>query len=167
MSCNIICVQVYNVVIQLFYILYSVYIYYQIIGEFLCYTAYPCCLKFKMNSLKYNEILSSIENHCKLQKTEIAECFLSLQGCSKLEINLLKKKQENRIMDMGKGEERVRCMERVTWKLTLPYVKRQPMGIGCMAQETQTGALYQPRGMGQGRRWEGVPKGRGYRYTQV
>ena len=26
-------------------------------------------------------------------------------------------------MDMGQGEERVRCMERVTWKLTLPYVK--------------------------------------------
>ena len=25
-------------------------------------------------------------------------------------------------MDMGRGEERVRCMERVTWKLTLPYV---------------------------------------------
>ena len=22
----------------------------------------------------------------------------------------------------GEGEERVRCMERVTWKLTLPYV---------------------------------------------
>ena len=30
---------------------------------------------------------------------------------------------ENTLMDMGKGEERVRCMERVTWKLTLPYVK--------------------------------------------
>ena len=26
-------------------------------------------------------------------------------------------------MDMGTGEERVRCMERVTWKLTLPYIK--------------------------------------------
>ena len=26
-------------------------------------------------------------------------------------------------MDMERGEERVRCMERVTWKLTLPYVK--------------------------------------------
>jgi len=26
-------------------------------------------------------------------------------------------------MDMGRGEERVRCMETVTWKLTLPYVK--------------------------------------------
>ena len=30
---------------------------------------------------------------------------------------------ENRLMDMGRGEERVRWMERVTWKLTLPYVK--------------------------------------------
>ena len=24
-------------------------------------------------------------------------------------------------MDVGRGEERVRCIERVTWKLTLPY----------------------------------------------
>ena len=30
---------------------------------------------------------------------------------------------ESRVMNMGKGEERVRCLERVTWKLTLPYVK--------------------------------------------
>ena len=30
---------------------------------------------------------------------------------------------ENRLMDMGRGKERVRCMEKVTWKLTLPYVK--------------------------------------------
>ena len=30
---------------------------------------------------------------------------------------------ENSLMDMGRGEERVRCMERVTWKLTLTYVK--------------------------------------------
>ena len=27
---------------------------------------------------------------------------------------------ENKLMDMGTGEERVRCMERVTWKFTLP-----------------------------------------------
>jgi len=26
-------------------------------------------------------------------------------------------------MDMGRGEERVRCMERVTWKLTLQNKK--------------------------------------------
>ena len=31
--------------------------------------------------------------------------------------------RENRLMDMGRGEERVRRMETVTWKLTLPYVK--------------------------------------------
>ena len=30
---------------------------------------------------------------------------------------------KNRLMEMGRGEERVRCMERVTWKLTLPCVK--------------------------------------------
>ena len=35
----------------------------------------------------------------------------------------IEKQTENRLMDMGRGEERVRCMERVTWKLTLPYVK--------------------------------------------
>ena len=28
-------------------------------------------------------------------------------------------------MDMGRGEERVRCMERVTWKLTLCKIDYQ------------------------------------------
>ena len=31
-------------------------------------------------------------------------------------------------MDMGRGKEKVRCMERVTWKLTLPYVKQTANG---------------------------------------
>ena len=30
---------------------------------------------------------------------------------------------KNRLMNMGRGEERVRCRERVTWKPTLPYIK--------------------------------------------
>ena len=30
---------------------------------------------------------------------------------------------ENRLMEMGSREERVRCLERVTCKLRLPYVK--------------------------------------------
>ena len=30
---------------------------------------------------------------------------------------------EIRLMDTGRGEERVTCMERVTWKFTLAYVK--------------------------------------------
>ena len=35
---------------------------------------------------------------------------------------------ENRFMDMGKEEERVRCVERVTWNLTLPYIKQVANG---------------------------------------
>ena len=35
----------------------------------------------------------------------------------------MEKQKENRLMAMGRGEERVRCMERVTGNLTLTYVK--------------------------------------------
>ena len=71
----------------------------------------------------------------------------------------------NRYREQTYGHrETVRCMERETWKLTLLYVK-QPTGICCVAQETQTGALYQPRGVGWGGRWERGSKGRGYMYT--
>ena len=35
---------------------------------------------------------------------------------------------ENRPMDMGGGEERVRGMETATWKLTLPHVKQRANG---------------------------------------
>ena len=92
MSCNIIFAQVYNSDSVVLYIILCLHLLLDNLYISLCCTAYPCCLKFKMNSLKYNEILSSNENHCKLKRTEITECFLSLQGCSKLEINLLKKK---------------------------------------------------------------------------
>ena len=36
-----------------------------------------------------------------------------------------------------------------------------------MAQETQIGAVYQPRGVEWGRRWEGGSKGRGYIYIPM
>ena len=39
------------------------------------------------------------------------------------------------------------------------------MGIFCMAQETQTGALFQPREVGWGGGWEGGSIGRGHMYT--
>ena len=32
-------------------------------------------------------------------------------------------RQRTDVWTWGRGEERVRCMERVTWKLTLPYFK--------------------------------------------
>ena len=68
-------------------------------------------------------------------------------------------------MDMGRGDERVKCMEGVTWKLILPYVNKEPVRACCMAQETQTGGLYQSRGVEWGGRWERGSKGRGYMYT--
>ena len=61
----------------------------------------------------------------------------------------------------GEGE----MYERVTWKLTLPYINQIANGNLLMAQETQTGALYQPRGVGWEGRWEGGSKGSGYMYT--
>ena len=72
---------------------------------------------------------------------------------------------KNRLMDMGRGEERMRCMGRVTWKCTVPYVKQIVNGNLLMAQETQTGALYQSRGVEWGGRWERGSEGRGYMYT--
>ena len=68
-------------------------------------------------------------------------------------------------MHMGRGEEMVRCMERVTWKLTLPYVKQIANRNLLYGSETQTGALYQPKGVEWGGRWEGDSKGKGYMYT--
>ena len=32
-------------------------------------------------------------------------------------------RHKNKLMDMGRGEERLRGIERVIWKLTLQYVK--------------------------------------------
>ena len=95
-------------------------------------------------------------------------------------------------MDMGRGEEGVRCMERVTWKLALPCIKdsqwefavwlRKLMRLrwwaavqgvaksrtrlsNCTFQESQTGVLYQPRGIGWGGRCVGGSKERGYMCT--
>ena len=39
--------------------------------------------------------------------------------------------------------------------------------LSCMAQETETGVLYQARGVGWGERWEDISKRRGYMYTYV
>ena len=49
---------------------------------------------------------------------------------------------ENKPMDTGEGRrERVRCMERVTWKLALPYVRQTANRNLLYDAGTQTGAL--------------------------
>ena len=47
---------------------------------------------------------------------------------------------------MGRREERVGCMERVTRKLILPHAQQTATETCCVSQETQTGVRYQPRG---------------------
>ena len=69
------------------------------------------------------------KHHILKQYTESRKMALKnlfLQGIQKnllLKGNNVETDIENTLLDMGRGEERVRCMERVTWKLTLPYVK--------------------------------------------
>ena len=43
-------------------------------------------------------------------------------------------------MDMAVGRKgRLRCMERVTWNIYYHMQNREPMGICCMKQGTETG----------------------------
>ena len=68
-------------------------------------------------------------------------------------------------MDMRRVEERVRCMERVPWKLTLPYVKQTANGNLLFGSGNLNRALYQARGVGWEGKWEGGSKGKGCMYT--
>ena len=72
---------------------------------------------------------------------------------------------ENRLMDMGIGEGRMRCMEIVTSKLTLPYAKQITNGnLLYGSGNSNRGSVSTQRGEMRGR-WEALSKGRGYMYT--
>ena len=50
--------------------------------------------------------------------------------------------KENRLMDMGRGEERVSCMETVTWELTSPYIKQIANGnLLCVSGNSNGGSV--------------------------
>ena len=53
-------------------------------------------------------------------------------------------------MDTGRGEERVRYVERITRKLTLPYVKQIATGNLMYGSGNSNRSSYQPRGVGWG-----------------
>ena len=74
---------------------------------------------------------------------------------------------ENRLTDMGRREERVKCIERVMWKLKLLYVKSVANGTLLYGSGNSNGALYQSRAVGWGGRWEWGSGGRGYMYIYV
>ena len=68
-------------------------------------------------------------------------------------------------MDMRRGKERVRCMQRVTWKLTLPYEKWIAKGnLLYVSGNSNRGSVSTKRGEMEGR-WEGGTKGSVYMYT--
>ena len=52
-------------------------------------------------------------------------------------------------MDVGRGEERVRCIERVTWKLTLPYKIDSQWEFAVCLRELKQGLCTNPWG------WDG------------
>ena len=72
--------------------------------------------------------------------------------------------KQNRLMDMGRGKEKMRCMEIATWKLKLPHEK-QIAYRNLLYGSGNSEALYQPRGVGWGGMWEGGSKEWGYKYT--
>ena len=64
-------------------------------------------------------------------------------------------------MDMRRWEERVICMERITWKRTLPCVKQiANKNLLYGSGNSNRGSVSTWRGD-----WEGDSKGRGYMYT--
>ena len=68
----------------------------------------------------------------------------------------------NRLMDMGRDEEMVKSMERVTWKLTLSYVKYIANGNLLYDSRNSNRCSVSPRGVEWGKKWEGGSKGNGY-----
>ena len=66
---------------------------------------------------------------------------------------------ENRLMDIGRGEEMMRCVERVTRKLTLLYVKYIADGnLLYVSGNTNRGSIPSRR-LGWGERWREVQEG--------
>ena len=72
---------------------------------------------------------------------------------------------ENRLMDMGRGEERVRCMKtNMETYITICKIDI-PQEFAVRLRKLKEGLCINLEGWDGGRRWEGVSNGRGYMYT--
>ena len=69
-------------------------------------------------------------------------------------------------MDTGRGDEKLRHMERVTWKLRIPYVKQidSQREFAVWLRKLKQGLCINLEG-GVGREMGGGSKERGYMYT--
>ena len=73
-----------------------------------------------------------------------------------------RKRHREQAYGHGEGAERVRGMERVRWKVKLPYVKQIANGNLLYDSGNSNRGSVSTQGGG---RWEGGSKGRGYMYT--
>ena len=68
-------------------------------------------------------------------------------------------------MDMGRKEERVRCMEGVTWKLKITIYKIDSQWeFAVCLRELKQGLYFNLEGW-DGGRWEGGSRGKGHIHT--
>ena len=98
------------------------------------------------------------DNYCILRHTY----RIQKNGTEEFIYRATTEKQTQRIdSDMGSREERVRCMERVIWKLTLPYVKQIANGnLWYGSGNSNRGSVSTQRG-GMGREMGGRFKRKG------
>ena len=78
-----------------------------------------------MRQMNLERIKQSEESQKKKEKYHIlTHMYVThIYGTKNLFAGQQWRNRQNRLMDMGRRQERVRWMERVTWNLTLPYAK--------------------------------------------
>ena len=73
-----------------------------------------------MRQMNLEPIIQSEESQKEKEKYHI---LTHIYGTKNLFAGQQWRNRQNRLMDTGRRQERVRWMERVTWNLTLPYAK--------------------------------------------
>ena len=85
---------------------------------------------FESVLMRWMNLEPIIQNEVSQKEKDIYHILTHLYGIQKngteelIYRATMEKQTENRLMDMGRGDERVRGMKRVTWELILPYVKQ-------------------------------------------
>ena len=111
-------------------------------------------LKDYKTTVTYN----SKTKKCPAEKICVIEIFLAL-----LESKVYLKDSngetdiENRLMGMGRGEERVRWMEKITWKLTLLLLSRFSRVRLCATPQTAAHQAPMSLGFSRQEHWSGLP----------
>ena len=91
----------------------------------------------------------------KKYKYHILTHIYGIQECTDEFICRAAMEKQNRFMDMGGGKEgEVRCMERVTWKPTIPFVKQIASGNLYYSGNTNRGSATNLEG------WDGEGDGK-------